>query len=430
MNIPKFLLYPLGFFVLTTGIVWAGTTTLTTYYPSPSGNYNKLNAQGIGIGTTTIPANGAITMQGIATTAAPTPSAGQGIIYFDSTSDTFQQSLNGSAYSVLGGGPWTTSGNNIYNTNTGNVGIGTTTPNNLLQVANLIDFDPTLNSTWLGYKSGATSTGSGNTGVGYEALYSDTTGWYNAANGYQALYSNTTGIQNTANGAYALKDNTTGNNNTANGGAALYNNTGNNNTANGLEALWHNTTGGNNAANGYGALYNNITGSDNTADGANALYSNTGSDNTALGYNANTLNAGDTNETVIGYNAVGNGNNTITLGNSSITGLYANTTRFWQPSDRRLKENIIPITDALSKVLALQGVYYNFKKAPGKRNIGFIAQDVEKVLPELVDTNNKGFKYVEYNVVGALLVEAIKEQEKEIKDQQKEIQELEKKIGK
>ena len=49
----KFFLYPLGFLALSAGIVWAGSTNLTTYYPAPTGNYNQLIANNIGIGTTT-----------------------------------------------------------------------------------------------------------------------------------------------------------------------------------------------------------------------------------------------------------------------------------------------------------------------------------------------------------------------------------------
>ena len=48
----KSFLYPLGFLVLSAGIVWAGSTTLTTYYPAPTGNYNQVIANNIGIGTT------------------------------------------------------------------------------------------------------------------------------------------------------------------------------------------------------------------------------------------------------------------------------------------------------------------------------------------------------------------------------------------
>jgi hypothetical protein len=82
-------------------------------------------------------------------------------------------------------------------------------------------------------------------------------------------------------------------------------------------------------------------------------------------------------------------------------------------SDKRLKTNIAPITNALSKILALDGVYYNWTENPdGDKRIGFIAQDVEKVVPELVFKNERtSEKYlgVHYENVTPLLVEAIKE---------------------
>lgn len=82
-------------------------------------------------------------------------------------------------------------------------------------------------------------------------------------------------------------------------------------------------------------------------------------------------------------------------------------------SDKRFKTNITNITNALSKVLALNGVYYNWKENPnGDKRIGFIAQDVELVVPELVFKNERTEeKYlgVHYDNVTPLLVEAIKE---------------------
>ena len=81
----------------------------------------------------------------------------------------------------------------------GNVGIGTTTPDNTIQVAKLINFDNTLVNTWLGYQAGnSNTTGTYNTANGYDSLYSNTTGGSNTANGYESLYSNTTGGNNTA----------------------------------------------------------------------------------------------------------------------------------------------------------------------------------------------------------------------------------------
>jgi len=81
-------------------------------------------------------------------------------------------------------------------------------------------------------------------------------------------------------------------------------------------------------------------------------------------------------------------------------------------SDVTLKENIETITSALDKVKSLRGVYFNWKdvKAGGEnKKIGFIAQEVEKIVPELVYTHSDGLKVVHYKDVVALLTEAIKE---------------------
>lgn len=82
-------------------------------------------------------------------------------------------------------------------------------------------------------------------------------------------------------------------------------------------------------------------------------------------------------------------------------------------SDARLKTNIEPIKDALSKILQLNGVYYNWYDNPdNNKRIGFIAQDVQKIVPELVFYNNntpEKFLGVHYDNVASLLVEAVKE---------------------
>lgn len=92
-------------------------------------------------------------------------------------------------------------------------------------------------------------------------------------------------------------------------------------------------------------------------------------------------------------------------------------------SDARFKTNITPIKNPLQKVLQLRGVNFdwNTKVFPDRnfsdqKAIGFIAQDVEKVLPEVVQTEktSEGYKAVQYDKVVALLVEAIKEQQKQI----------------
>ena len=213
--------------------------------------------------------------------------------------------------------------------NGGNVGIGTTTPDQALDVIGKISLNDGGNSVFIGAGAGLNDDGTNNrnVGVGYKSLYSNTTGQRNTANGYYSLYSNTTGSYNTASGYLSLYSNTTGSQNTANGYFSLYSNTtGNNNTANGYNSLYFNTTGSYNSANGMYSLYSNTTGSYNfglgyqsgryIADGATA--NATGLYNTFIGSNTKALADGDTNEMVIGYGATGIGSNTVVLGNDSV----------------------------------------------------------------------------------------------------------------
>jgi hypothetical protein len=95
---------------------------------------------------------------------------------------------------------------------------------------------------------------------------------------------------------------------------------------------------------------------------------------------------------------------------------------FLYNSDRAFKTNIKPIKNALSTVLSLSGVSYTLKKS-GKNTTGFIAQEVEKVLPDMVD-GDEGEKGVNYGQMVALLTEAMREQQNLIVSLQKEIQEL------
>ncbi|MDO8658858.1 MAG: site-specific integrase [Candidatus Levybacteria bacterium] len=82
-------------------------------------------------------------------------------------------------------------------------------------------------------------------------------------------------------------------------------------------------------------------------------------------------------------------------------------------SDIRLKENIKALSGSLEKVLALSGVSFNWKKT-GIASIGFIAQEVEKIAPELVSTGNDGYKSLDYSKITPLLTQAIKEQQAQI----------------
>lgn len=115
----------------------------------------------------------------------------------------------------------------------------------------------------------------------------------------------------------------------------------------------------------------------------------------------------------------------FTVYNGSTTGTY--TTSGWQhSSDARLKTNISSIGNALSKVTDLEGVYYSWKNEPGNQQVGLIAQDVKPIIPEVVSKNNEGYYSISYGGIIPILVEAIKEQQEMIFELQKEIEELKK----
>lgn len=111
-----------------------------------------------------------------------------------------------------------------------------------------------------------------------------------------------------------------------------------------------------------------------------------------------------------------------------------NSNGYKETSDKRWKKNITKLENPLAKVMQIEGVNYYFKskdellatgedttyKFTDTKQIGFIAQDLEQILPEVVSTDNKGYKTVEYSKVVALLVEAVKEQQKQIEDLKQE----------
>ena len=91
---------------------------------------------------------------------------------------------------------------------------------------------------------------------------------------------------------------------------------------------------------------------------------------------------------------------------------------FGQASDERIKTNIKTIENALDKTLLLRGVEYNdIRIEPEKKKIGLIAQEVELIIPEVVHTDEKTtMKSIEYQCLVPLLIEAIKNQQKQIND--------------
>jgi hypothetical protein len=310
-----------------------------------------------------------------------------------------------------------------------------------------------IQNTAVGQGALANNNANNNVAAGYQALKSNTIGFGNTATGSQALLLNTRGNANTANGFQALKSNTAGIGNTANGDAALFlNTTGNENTANGVLALFVNTTGGFNTATGSSALENNGTGFNNTATGVFALANNTtGDGNTADGVNALLNNTTGINNVALGVQAGVNlttGNNNIDIGNfgvaaesatiriglgqtrTFIAGIRGRTTGVanalpvvidsnWQlgtaSSSRRFKKEIKPMNQTSESILGLKPVTFHYKSdATNTPQFGLIAEEVEKVNPDLVVRDENGEIYtVRYDAVNAMLLnEFLKEHSK------------------
>jgi hypothetical protein len=322
------------------------------------------------------------------------------------------------------------------------------------------------------------TTGINNTAIGGSALFNNTAN-YNTAIGYQSLWNNTSGTNNVAQGTQSLATNITGSNNVALGQSSLFKSTSSYNTSVGSYALYNNTSGFINTALGYRALYNNVTGNGNVAVGYEALISNLANDNTAVGMfalNANTSGAsntavgkfalvnsttasnntaigvnagsyltngstanktsnnsvylgvgtkasadGNTNEIVIGYNTVGNGSNTVTVGNNSIINAVCKVA-WTTTSDARDKNNFAPLDRGLEFINKLKPYSFEFRKnrdtkeTDGIKRFGFKAQDIE-VLENgnfvIVDNKDAEHLKIKETYIIPVLVKAVQELQKE-----------------
>jgi uncharacterized coiled-coil protein SlyX len=281
------------------------------------------------------------------------------------------------------------------------------------------------------------TSGVSNTATGSGALHSNTSASHNTATGYIALYRNTTGTQNTATGDRSLYSNTTGSYNTANGYQALNSNTVDANTATGFGALYRSTTGPDNTATGYLALNGNDTGFENTANGFGALSGNTtGAYNIAIGYNAGFFVTGNGN-ICIGSDAYGVGGEDATTRIGNIYASVASGRAVYVNSDnklgtlassRRFKDQIKPMDKASETVLALRPVTFRYKKEiepNGAVQFGLIAEEVEKVNPDLVVRDAHGEPYsVRYEAVNAMLLNEFLKEYRTVKEQETAISQL------
>jgi hypothetical protein len=260
--------------------------------------------------------------------------------------------------------------------------------------------------------------GIGNTGLGWFALFVNSTGNYNTALGVGALDLNNADF-NTATGAAAL----------------LLNTTGTQNTAVGTDALALNDSGSANTATGYFALYN-TTGSDNTAIGSDALLNNTtGSDNTAIGLNAGASVVTAGNVTCIGSNVAGaDVSNTTWIANVFGVTTQSGTTAPVVVSDtgqlgtvvssERFKKDIATMDKASEAVLSLRPVSFHYKTdTKGTPQFGLIAEEVAKVNPALVLPDKEGKPYtVRYDAVNAMMLNEFLKEHKRVEEQQNQIE--------
>jgi len=293
------------------------------------------------------------------------------------------------------------------------------------------------------------SSGDQNTATGAGALLSNSSGNFNTANGALALFSDTTGFQNTAIGGQALSNNIAGGLNTAVGFRALLNNLAFDNTAVGDDALSSNTAGVENTAVGVGALAGNQTGNVNTAVGFQALLNNTGTANIAVGFQAGQNLSTGSNNIDIGNDGVAGDSETIRIGDpetfpgtvtyiAGISGqtasggvaVYVNTNGKLGTltSSERFKNEIKPMDKASEAIFRLKPVTFRYKKEIDSKAIpqfGLVAEEVEKVNPNLVARDRDGKPYtVRYEAVNAMLLNEFLKEHRKVEEQQATITEL------
>jgi hypothetical protein len=296
--------------------------------------------------------------------------------------------------------------------------------------------------------------GTANTATGSHALYKNTSS-YNTAVGFTALSANSGGTMNSAFGLAALGNGAEGSYNTALGTEALLeNNGGNYNTAVGLMALIDNSSGSFNTASGSYALVTNVNGNSNTGVGYSALYSNNGgSVNVAVGQNALYSDVSGGNNIAIGamsgYDITGSNNIDIgSMGASGDNGIVRIGTAGTQTkvfiagvesnkvtgnavyvtasgalgvlaSSERYKNAIETMGSDTEKLMRLRPVSFHLKTDPnGAVQYGLIAEEVDKIYPELVIRDEAGqIQGVRYDELAPMLLNVVQKQQKQMSAQ-------------
>jgi hypothetical protein len=164
------------------------------------------------------------------------------------------------------------------------------------------------------------------------------------------------------------------------------------------------------------------------AGGYDNTISSTEDYNVIAGGNANTIGGAYTGTFIIGSTITADASNTTFVEALKSEG---DVTAFWS-SDIRLKDNVRPIEDALFKIQQIRGITFEWNDKLGDKahlpagttDIGVVAQDVQKVLPEIVKERKDGYLGVRYERMIPLLVEGIKEQQEQIEQLKRQIEEI------
>jgi Chaperone of endosialidase len=239
-------------------------------------------------------------------------------------------------------------------------------------------------------------------------------------------------------GSGALSSNTIAEGNTAVGYQALF-------SADGSGTAYQNT------AHGAFALYHNSGGSVNTAIGYQALLNNTGNGNIAVGFLAGGNLTTGFNNIDIGADGVADESSTIRIGNQGVetmcfiqgifgvmtpngVGVFVNSNGQLgtAPSSRRFKDAIKPMNQTSEALFALKPVCFRYKKEidpVGISQLGLVAENVEKVNPDLVVRDKEGQPYsVRYDQVNAMLLNEFLKEHKTVQRQEATIARLEQQI--
>jgi hypothetical protein len=369
-------------------------------------------------------------------------------------------------YALQVSGDVSVSGN--FKINGVDIGGGAATLDGLTDV--VTDYATTYNM-YLGSGVGATTTsGTNNTALGAQALENVTTagntvaignqslqnltiGISNVAIGRESMNQTTTGAYNTAVGMYVMAQNVGGSGNTAVGDAVLSSSiSGDENTAIGRGALGSVASGSYNASLGHGAG-RNATGTStgnlflgfesgpaagtalnntlwiNNNSGTPLIYGDFSAGNVGIGTITpgaalEVVGAGDSSSIIVPRDTTGNRptalvngmiryNTTTTLFEFYQNGAWVNYTTV---SDGRLKTNVTPVNQGLDIVNKLNPVFYDWDRSnpktagfEEKHQVGFIAQEVEQVLPEVVNKGEDSYRSLEYGKIVSVVVAAVQE---------------------